>query len=115
MPAGEVTRLVASTLAGAGAIGHAFAAAVVDDLDAALAARGITTEGPDRGPGMPAWPLLTPRPAPGQPAVGPVCVVPVTARLPVGTPGQRRYLELLAYAQAPVAASLLGSARVPGH
>jgi hypothetical protein len=115
LPAGEVTRLVASTLAAAGALGHDFAAAVVDDLDAALAARGIATERPDRGPGMPAWPLLTPRPAPGQPAAGPVRVVPVRARLPVGTPGQRVHLELLAYAQAPGAAILVGSARVPGH
>jgi len=115
LPAGEVTRLVASTLAAAGAIGHDFAAAVVDDLDAALAARCITTARPDRGPGVPAWPLLTPRPPPAQPAAGPVRVVPVTARLPVGTPGQRVHLELLAYAQAPGAAILVGSVRVPGH
>jgi hypothetical protein len=115
LPAGEVTRLVASTLAAAGAIGHDFAAATVDDLDAALAARGITTARPDRGPGMPAWPLLTPPPALGQPAAGPMWVAPVTARLPAETRGQRVGLALLAYAQAPGAAILVGSARVPDH
>lgn len=49
LPAGEVTRLVAGTLAVAGAVDHAVAAAVAEDLDAALAARGLTPDG--SGPG----------------------------------------------------------------
>jgi hypothetical protein len=117
LPAGEVTRLAASTLTVVGVIDHASAAAVVGDLDAALAARGFTPGGSGSGPWAPGWPLLTPEPAlpqvPGQPAAGPVRVVPLTARLPVGVAGQRAYLELLACAVAPAGALFAGSARIP--
>jgi hypothetical protein len=110
LPAGEVTRLVASTLAAAGAIGHDFAAATVDDLDGALAARGITTARPDRGPGMPAWPLLTPRPAAGEPVRidgGVPAPHGEARREPVAARGQG---ELLAEAAA---AGLLATALMP--
>lgn len=117
LPAGEVTRLVASTLTVAGAIDHASAAAVAGDLDSALAARGFTPEGSGSGPWAPEWPLLTPGPAdrraPGQPTAGPVRVVPLTATLPVEVPGQQAHLELLACALAPAGALLAGSVRIP--
>lgn len=117
LPAGEVTRLVASTLTVVGAVDYAFAAAVAEDLDAALAARGLTPEGLGPGPQAPGWPLLTPGPArrqpPGQRGAGPLRVVPLTATLPVEVPGQQAHLELLACALAPAGALFLGSARIP--
>jgi hypothetical protein len=117
LPAGEVTRLVASTLTVVGAVDHAFAAAVVGDLDAVLTARGLTPEGSGSGPRMPGWPLLTPGPparrAPGRPAAGPVRVIPLTATLPVEVAGQPTQLDLLACALAPAGALFAGSARIP--
>jgi hypothetical protein len=117
LPAGEVTRLVASTLTVAGAIDHAVAAAVAEDLDTALAARGLTPDGPGPGPRAPGWPPLTPGPTvrqrPGQPAAGPWRVAPVTAALPVQAAGQRAQLELLACALGPAGALFAGSAPIP--
>jgi hypothetical protein len=117
LPAGEVTRLVAGTLAVAGAIDHAVAAAVAEDLDAALAARGLTPDGSGPGPRAPGWPPLTPGPTvrqrPGRPAAGPWRVAPVTATLPVQAAGQRAQLELLACALAPAGALFAGSAPIP--
>jgi hypothetical protein len=108
LPAGEVTRLVASTLTVAGAIDHASAAAVVGDLDTALAARGFTAEGPGSAPGAAGWRLLTPAQVTGRPAAGPVRVVPVAATLPVEAAGQRADLELLACALTPAGAVFAG-------
>jgi hypothetical protein len=117
LPAGEVTRLVASTLTVAGAIDHGSAVAVVADLDAALAARGFIPEGSGSGPGAPGWPRLTPEPALpqglGQPAAAPVRVVPLRATLPVEMAGQQAPLELLACALAPARALFVGSAQIP--
>jgi hypothetical protein len=84
LPAGEVTRLVAGTLAVAGAVDHAVAAAVAEDLDAALAARGLTPDGSGPGPRAPGWLPLTPGPTvrqrPGRPAAGPWRVAPGDGR-----------------------------------
>lgn len=117
LPAGEVTRLAASTLTMVGAIGPAAAAAVVADLDTALAGRGFTVEGSGAGRWAPGWPVLISgrplRQPPGQPAAGRVPVAPVTATLPVEAAGQQAHLELLACALAPTGALFLGSARIP--
>ncbi len=116
LPAGEVTRLAASILTMIGAIDDASAAAVVGDLDDALAAWGLTAEVSGFGPGVGGWPLLTPGPAtgqaPSQAVSGPVRVARVMATLPVDVSGQQAQLELLACALAPVGAFFAGSARI---
>jgi hypothetical protein len=116
LPAGEVTRLAASTLTMVGAIDDAAAVAVVGDLDAALGAWGLTVEGPGFGPRVRGWPLLTPGPAArralSQAAPGPVRMARVMATLPVEVSGQQAQLELLACALAAAGALFAGSAQV---
>jgi hypothetical protein len=117
LPAGEVTRLVASTLAAAGVIDYVAATAMVEDLRVALASRGLNPEGSGSAPWAPGWPLLVPgravRQASGEQAAGPVGVVPLTARLAVAAGGQQAALELLACALASVGALFVGCARIP--
>lgn len=100
LPAGEVTRLVASALTTVDAIGRGPAAAVAGDLDTALAVRGLTRDPSGLGQQGPGWPLLTPGPspqqAPGQRAIAGSRVVPLAAVVPVQLAGQQMRLDLLA-------------------
>ncbi len=111
LPPGGLTRLVARTLATVGAVDRTYAEAIMGDLDAGLAMRGLNQHGAGPGPPGPAWPLLTLGREASLP-LGPLGtgmrVIPLTARLPLELPDEGAGLELLAYVEAPAEAIIVG-------